>query len=167
MTLEKTSRLGTKTIRYVIVLVLLIAIGGSATYAAMSDTSIHGLTVRFYNNVSRTCVNATTTPVLTFNLYDVVVYSATSLETYLSHVHFTLSADGNLVGTISAPDSKFGPGQSFSYYLTFSNATLDPHSQPLKSYISLVITALVSAGLYSSTTTASDTELVTFPSPAC
>jgi hypothetical protein len=167
MTPEKTSRLATKTIRYAVVLVLLIAIGGSATYAAMSDTSIHGLTVGFYNNVSRTCVNASTAPVLTFNFYDVVVYSTASLETYLSHVRFTLSTDGNLVGTITAPDSKFGPGQSFSYYLTFSNATLDPHSQPLKSYISLAITTLVSAGLYSSTTTASDTELVTFPGSPC
>ena len=165
MTSEKTARLRTKAIQYVIILVLVIAIAGSATYAVMSDTSIHGLTVRFYN-VSRYCPNSTT-PVLTFNFSQVVVYSSASLETSLSHVQFTMSADGVLVGSVSAQDSKFGPGQSVSYSLTFSNATLDPHSQPLKSNISLGITALVGAGLYSSTTTASDSELVTFSGPPC
>jgi hypothetical protein len=166
MTPDKTDKLGTKTIRYAVVLLLLIAIAGSATYAIMSDTSIHGLTVRFYN-VSRACTNLTTTPVITFSFNQVVVYSTASLETSLSHVQFTMSADGVLVGGVNAQDSKFGPGQSALYSLTFSNATLDPHSQPLKSNIVLGITALVSAGLYSSTTTASDTEVVTFSGPPC
>ena len=163
MTRENIAKFGTKTVRYITVLVILIIIVGSATYAVMSDTSIHGLTVRFYNNVSRYCTNST----LTFNFSQVVVYSTTSLETSLSRVHFTMAADGLLVGTVSAQDSKFGPGQSVSYPLTFSNATIDPHSQPLKSQIVLGITALVSAGLYSSTTTASDSELVTFSGPPC
>ena len=165
MTPDKTTRLGTKTIQYAIILVLVIAIAGSATYAVMSDTSIHGLTVRFYN-VSRYCTNSTT-PVLTFSFNQVVVYSSASLETSLSHVHFTMSADGILVGSTSAQDSKFGPGQSVSYSPIINNATLDPHSQPLKSNIFLGITALVNAGLYSSTTTASDSELVTFSGPPC
>ena len=165
MTPEKTGRLGTKTIRYAVIPVLLIAIAGSVTYAVMSDTSIHGLTVRFYN-VSRYCPNSNT-GVLTFNFSQVVVYSSASLETSLSHVHFTMSADGVLVGSVSAQDSKFGPGQSVAYSLIFSNATLDPHSQPLKSNIFLGITALVSAGLYSSMTTASDSELMTFSGPPC
>jgi len=164
MTPEKTNRLGTKTIQYAIILVLVIAIAGSATYV-MSDTSIHGLTVRFYN-VSRYCPNSTTA-VLTFSFNQVVVYSSASLETSLSHVRFTMSADGILVGTTSAQDSKFGPGQSVSYSLIISNATLDPHSQPLKSNIFLGITALVNAGMYSSTTTASDSEVVTFSGPPC
>ena len=164
MTPEKTARLGTKAIQYVIILVLVIAIAGSATYAVMSDTSIHGLTVRFYN-VSRYC--NPTTAVLTFNFSQVVVYSSASLETSLSHVQFTMSADGVLVGSVSAQDSKFGPGQSVSYSLTFTNTTLDPHSQPIKSNIFLGITALVGAGLYRSTTTASDSELVTFSGPPC
>jgi hypothetical protein len=163
MTRENASRFGTKTLRYIMALVILIVIAGSATYAVMSDTSIHGLTVRFYNNVSRYCTNST----LTFNFHQVVVYSTTSLETSLSHVQFTMSADGVVVGTASAQDSKFGPGQSAGYPLTFSNATIDPHSQPLKSQIALGITALVSAGLYSSTITASDSELVTFSSLPC
>jgi len=163
MTRESIAKFGTKTLRYIIVLVILVVIAGSATYAVMSDTSIHGLTVRFYNNVSRYCTNST----LTFNFNQVVVYSTASLETSLSHVHFTMSADGVLVGTVSAQDAKFGPGQSVSYPLTFTNATIDPHSQPLKSQIALGITALVSAGLYSSTITASDSELVTFSSLLC
>ena len=165
MTPEKTARLGTKAIQYVIILVLVIAIAGSATYAVMSDTSIHGLTVKFYN-VSRYCTTSTTA-VLAFNFSQVVVYSSTSLETSLSHVHFTMSVDGVLVGSVSAQDSKFGPGQSVSYSVTFSNTTLDPHSQPLKSNIILGITALVGAGLYSSTTTASDSELITFSGTPC
>jgi len=163
MNRENVASFGTKTVRYIIVLVILIVIAGSATYAVMSDTSIHGLTVRFYNNVSRYCTNST----LTFNFNQVVVYSSASLETSLSHVHFAMSADGVLVGTVSAQDSKFGPGQSVSYSLTFSNATLDPHAQPLKSQIALGITASVSAGFYSSTITASDSELVTFSSLPC
>jgi hypothetical protein len=163
MTRENIVRFGTKTVRYIIILLILIVIAGSATYAIMSDTSIHGLTVRFYNNVSRYCTNST----LTFNFNQVVVYSTASLETSLSHVHFTMSADGVLVGTVSAQDSKFAPGQSVAYPLTFSNATIDPHSQPLKSQIAVGITALVSAGLYSSTITASDSELVTFSSLLC
>ena len=166
MTPTKAARLGSKTIRYLVVLVLLVAIGGSATYAAMSDTSIHGLTVRFYN-VTRSCSGPTSAPVLTFNLNQVVVYSTASLETSLSHVQFTMSADGVWVGGVSAQDSKFGPGQSVSYPVTFTNSTLDPRSQPLKSNIFLGITALVSAGLYSSTTTASDSELVAFSGPPC
>jgi hypothetical protein len=165
MASEKIARLATRTIRYAVLLVILIAIAGSATYAVMSDTSIHGLTVRFYN-VSRSC-NGSTTAVLTFNFNQVVVYSTASLGTSLTQVHFTMSADGVLVGTVNSPDSKFGPGQSVSYSLTFSNATLDPHSQTLKSNILLGITALVSAGLYSTTTTASDSELVTFSGPPC
>jgi len=163
MTRENIARFGTKTVRYITVLVILVVIVGSATYAVMSDTSIHGLTVRFYNNVSRYCTNST----LTFSFSQVVVYSTTSLETSLSHVHFTMAADGLLVGTVSAQDSKFGPSQSVSYSLIFTNTTLDPHSQPLKSQIALGITALVSAGLYSSTITASDSELVTFSSLRC
>ncbi|HEX9613817.1 MAG TPA: hypothetical protein VGA05_09400, partial [Candidatus Bathyarchaeia archaeon] len=98
MNRENVARFGTKTVRYIIVLVILIVIAGSATYAVMSDTSIHGLTVRFYNNVSRYCTNST----LIFNFNQVVVYSSASLETSLSHVHFAMSADGVLVGTVSA-----------------------------------------------------------------
>lgn len=159
--------LGTKTVRYTIAIVILVVISGSATYAVMSDTSIHGLTVKFYNNVSRYCTNPTATPVLTFNFNQVIVYSTTSLETSLSHVHFTMSTDGVLVGTVSVQDSKFGQGQSVSYSLIFTNATLDPHSQPLKSQITLGITAVVSAGIYGSAITASDSELETFSSLPC
>jgi hypothetical protein len=166
MTPAKPAALGSKTIRYVLALVLLVAIGGSATYAFMSDTSIHGLTVRFYN-VTRSCAGTTSAPVLTFDFNQIVVYSTASLETSLSHVHFAVSADGVLVGSVNSQDSRFGSGQSVSYSLTFSNSTLDPHSQPLKSNIYLGITALVGAGLYSSTTTASDSELVTFSGPPC
>ncbi len=166
MNRENTAKFGAKTVRYIIVLVILVGIAGSATYAVMSDTSIHGLTVRFYN-VTRSCSGPTSAPVLTFTFNQVVVYSTTSLETSLSHVHFTMSADGILIGDVGVQDSKFSPAQSALYSPIFNNSTLDPHSQPLKSQIVLGITALVSAGLYSSTTTASDSELVTFSGPPC
>jgi hypothetical protein len=163
---KRAARLAKKTTQYLVVLVLLVAIAGSATYALMSDTSIRGLTVRFYN-VTRYCTGPVSAPVLSFNFSQVVVYSTASLETSLSHVQFTMSADGTQIGGRSAQDSKFGPGQSVAYSLTFTNSTLDPHSQPLKSNIFLAVTALVSAGLYSSTTTASDSEQVTFSGPPC
>src|SRR5689334_21795192 len=98
MNSEKTAaRLAKKTTQYLVVLVLIVAIAGSATFALMSDTSIRGLTVRFYN-VTRSCTGSTSAPVLAFNFSQVVVYSTASLETSLSHVQFTLSADGILVG---------------------------------------------------------------------
>src|SRR5438309_8120395 len=91
MTPEKSTRLGTKTIQYLIILVLVIAIAGSATYAVMSDTSIHGLTVKFYN-VSRYCTTSTTA-VLAFNFTQEEVSTIAYLQTSLSHVHSTMSVN--------------------------------------------------------------------------
>src|SRR5207247_11200311 len=71
------------------------------------------------------------------------------------------------VGTVTAPDQTFSPGQSASYTPTFSNAALDPGSQPLSQQIVVVVNAQVSAGLYNSQASASYSELVHFPSQAC
>lgn len=163
----KTGRLGERTLQYVAVVVLLVALVGSATYAIMSDTSIHGLTVKYFD-VSRYCTPQTGSPqALAFKFTNAIVYSSNSLETSLSHVTFAMAADGVHVGTFSGADSKFGPGQSVSYTLTFSNSTIDSHSQPMSSQILLSVTAQVSAGLYTATTTASDSQLVTFSGPPC
>src|SRR5213594_3408778 len=75
--------------------------------------------------------------------------------------------NGVPVGTVAAPDQTFSPGQSASYTPTFSNAALDPGSQPLSQQIAVVVNAQVSAGLYNSQASASYSELVHFPSQAC
>jgi hypothetical protein len=151
---------------YALVIVLLLAFAGVATYAALSDNSIHGLAVRFYN-VSWSCAGGTTGP-LTFTFGSIVVYSSTSIPTSLSHVVFSMSTNGFTVGNITAAGSSFGPGQSSSYpSLTFANPALDPTSQPVMSLIALTVNAQVSAGFYSSETSASFSQTVHFPSQAC
>ena len=167
MTAEKTSRFGQRMVQYIVMMILLIAIASSATYAVMSDTSIRGLTVKFYD-VSRYCAPSTDSlEVLTFNFTHVIVYSSASLEVSLSHVTFAMASDGAPIGTFSGLDAKFGPGQSVSYTPIFRNFNIDPHSQPSSSRIVLSVTAQVSAGLYSTTTTSSDSALVRFPGPLC
>src|SRR5213594_1824585 len=91
MTETKGGLLG-RISRYSLVIILLLAFTGLATFAVMSDTSIHGLTVRFYN-VSWTCASNSTNinPVLTFEFGSVIVYSSASLPTSLSHVTFAMS----------------------------------------------------------------------------
>src|SRR5437667_2853517 len=164
MTETKGGLLG-RISRYSLVIIRLLAFTGLATFAVMSDTSIHGLTVRFYN-VSWTCASNSTNinPVLTFEFGSVIVYSSASLPTSLSHVTFAMSTNGFPVGTVTAPDQTFSPGQSASYAPTFSNAALDPGSQPLSQQIAVVVNAQVSAGLYNSQAAASYSELVHFPS---
>jgi hypothetical protein len=151
---------------YALVIVLLLAFAGVATYAVLSDNSIHGLTVRFYN-VSWSCAGGTTGP-LTFTFGSVVTYSSTSLPTSISHVVFSMSTNGFTVGNVTAGSSSFGPGQSSSYPgLTFTNPALDPASQPSMSLIALTINAQVSAGFYTSDASASFSQTVHFPSQAC
>jgi hypothetical protein len=164
---EAKSGLVGRISRYAIVIVLLLVIAGLGTFAVLSDNSIHGLTVRFYN-VSWSCPASPPDPnsVLTFKFGNVVVYSSNSLATSLSHVSFSMSTNGVTVGTTQTPDASFGPGQSASYStLTFSNPGLNPAAQPLSSQLVLTINAQVSAGLYSSQASASDSDLVHFSSP--
>jgi hypothetical protein len=151
---------------YFLVIILLLAFAGIATFAVLSDNSIHGLTVRFYN-VTWACTGSSSNPTLTFTFNSVVVYSSASLPTSLSQVSFSMSTNGLPIGAQNAPDASFGPGQSASYTLTFGNSSISPASQPLTSQIVLVINARVSAGLYSSQASASDSETVHFPSQAC
>src|SRR6059058_6203380 len=94
MTETKRGLLG-RISRYSLVIILLIAFTGLAAFAVMSDTSIHGLTVRFYN-VSWTCASNSTNinHVLTFEFGSVIVYSSASLPTSLSHVTFAMSTNG-------------------------------------------------------------------------
>ena len=153
---------------YSLIMIVLLAFAGLATFAVLSDNSIHGLTVKFYN-VTWACTSNSTSPnpLLVYTFSNVVVYSSSSLPTSLSSVVFSMSTNGVEGGTTNGPDASFGPGQSARYTLTFTNPAINPQSQPLTSQIGLTINARVSAGLYSSQASASDSELVSFPSQAC
>lgn len=157
-----------KNYRALVVIVLLIAFTAFTVYDVMSDSSIHGLTVRMYN-VSRFCTLDPTSSakVVTLTIKNAVVWSATSLETSLTHVNFTLSADGFEVGMVRGNDASFGLGQSTPYSLTFKNPTIDPRSLPASSHLVLTVTALVSVGIFSSWVTASDSEVVNLAGQTC
>jgi hypothetical protein len=147
----------------ILVIVILIVFSGSAVYAVMSDVSIHGLTVKTYG-VSRSCASS---QLITFSISNAVVWSTASLRTSLTHVTFILNVDGASVGSSIGADTSFGPGQSVTYSLTFRNATVDPHSLPASSHLTLSITALATAGLYSSYVTSSDSQTEAFGAQSC
>ena len=163
---QKNPRASLRSPKSILIVVLLIAFAGVTTFAIMSDNSVHGLTVRF-SYVSRFCNTTGTQPVLTYLTHPVIVYSSNSLETTISHVTFAMSVGGMQIGTITAGDASFGPGQSYSYFLEFRNSTLDPRAQPLNSQVVLTINAQVSAGLLTSRVSSSDTETITFSSQNC
>lgn len=155
--------------RYFLAIILLIAFAGLATYAALSDTSIHGLTIRFYD-VTWSCSSIDANhpnPILIYKFGNVITYSSNSLSTALSRVTFSMSKNGVLVGTAPAPDTSFGAGESSSYTLTFNSTGVDPHSQPLVQSITLTISAQAAAGLYSSQSSASDSQTVRFAALPC
>jgi hypothetical protein len=156
--------LAAKLSSYALVIILLLGFAGVATYAVLSDNSIHGLTVKFYN-VSWSCASGSTGATYTFE--SVVVYSSASLPTSLSHVLFLMSTNGVEVGNVTAQDSSFSAGQSASYTLTFTNSALDPTSQPTAPLIGLTIDAYVAAGIYGTDASSSYSEIVHLPSLAC
>ena len=152
--------------RYGIVLALVVAFVGVGTYAVSSDTSIHGLTVRFYN-VSWSCGNSPTNPILTITFGSVVVYSSSSLTTYISRPVFSLALNGLTLGNVTGSDKSFGPGQSASYGFSIEAPTLNPHSQLLSPVIGIAINTQIAAGLYSAAESASFSEIVQFSSQPC
>jgi len=152
--------------KFILAIILILAYTVGAAYGVMSDTSVRGLTVKIFN-VSRYC---TTSPgslkTLNYNLRG-SIWSTSSIQTSLSHLSFTLSVDGTVVGTSSLSDSSFGPGQGVPFNLTFTHPTLNPTVLPLSSRLVLTVTATVAAGLYSATEAASDSSLQTFSSAGC
>jgi hypothetical protein len=156
--------LAAKLSSYALVIILLLAFVGVATFAVLSDNSIHGLTVRFYN-VSWSCASGSTG--ITYTFGSVVVYSSASLPTSLSHVLFLMSTNGVEVGNATGQDSSFGAGQSASYTPTFTNSALDPASQPTTSLIALTIDAHIAAGIYGADASASYSEIVHLQSLGC
>ncbi len=153
--------------KFIVAIVLILGYSAAAAYGVMSDTSIRGLTVKVFD-VSRYCTTNTSTTLKTLN-YNVrgSIWSASSIQTSLSHMIFTLSVDGSVIGTNSQGDSSFGPGQSVPFNLTFTNPTLNPTMLPLSSKLVLSLSATVAAGLYSATEATSDSSLQTFASNGC
>src|SRR6267143_1583964 len=153
--------------KFIVAIILILAYSASAAYGIMSDTSVRGLTVKMFN-VSRYCTANQSTSLKTLN-YNVrgSIWSTSSIQTSLSHMTFTLSVDGLVIGTGSQSDTSFGPGQSVAFNLTFTHPTLNPTILPLSSKLVLTLGATVAAGLYSATEVASDNNLQTFTSTGC
>ena len=155
--------------KFIVAIVLVLGYSVVAAYGVMSDTSIRGLTVKIFN-VSRYCVTQSNSlESLNYNVKG-AIWSASSIQTSLSHMTFTLSVDGLVIGTGSQNDASFGPGQSVAFNLTFTHPTLNPTTQtilPLSSRLVLTLSATVAAGLYSASEAASDNTLETFTSTGC
>ena len=148
-------------------IVLIVAYAAPATYGVMSDTSARGLTVRMYT-VSRSCSSSSPSSAQTLS-YSIggAVWSSASLPTNLTHMSFTLSVDGSVIGTATGSDSSFGPGQSTTFNVSFTNPTLNPTTLPKTSQLVLDLTATVGSGLYNSKQVASDSILQSFGSTQC
>jgi hypothetical protein len=153
--------------RLILAIVLIIAYAAGATYGVMSDTSARGLTVKMYT-ISRNCstVPADSVKTLSYSIGG-SIWSSSSLPTNLTHLSFTLSVDGSVIGTATGSDSSFGPGQSAAFNLPFTNPTLNPTTLPKSSQFVLDLTATVASGLYSSTESASDSNLQSFGTTGC
>jgi hypothetical protein len=153
--------------KFIVAIVLIIGYSTAAAYGVMSDTSIRGLTLKMFD-VSRYCTTNPSTTLKTLN-YNVrgSIWSTSSIQTSLSHLTFTLSVDGSIIGTNSQGDSSFGAGQGVAFNLVFTHPTLNPTTLPLSSRLVLTVSATVAAGLYSANEAASDSTLQTFSSTGC
>jgi hypothetical protein len=156
--------------KFIVAIVLILGYSAAAAYGVMSDTSIRGLTVKMFN-VSRYCTTQSSSlKTLSYNIRG-SIWSTSSIQTSLSHLSFTLSVDGLIVGTNPQGDSSFGPGQGVSFNLTFTHPTLNPTPNPtmlpLSSRLVLTLSATVAAGLYSAAEAASDSTVQSFASGGC
>ena len=148
-------------------IVLILAYAAPATYGVMSDTSARGLTVKMYT-VSRSCSSSSPNSAQTLS-YSIggAVWSSSSLLTSMTHVSFTLSVDGSQIETATGSDSSFGPGQSTTFNLSFTNPTLNPTTLPMTSRLVLDLAATVDSGLYNSKQVASDSLVQSFGTSRC
>src|SRR3989475_9462030 len=152
--------------KFIVAVVLVLGYSAAAAYGVMSDTSVRGLTVKMFN-VSRYCTaQSSSLRTLDYNVRG-EIWSASSIQTSLSHVSFTLSVDGSVMGTATQSDTSFGPGQSVSFDLTFTNPTLNPTMLPLSSKLVLSLSATVAAGPFNSNSATSDSTIQTFASNGC
>ncbi|TMI56075.1 hypothetical protein E6H18_08175 [Candidatus Bathyarchaeota archaeon] len=152
--------------KFIVAIVLILGYSAAAAYGVMSDTSIRGLTAKTFS-VSRYCTTQSSSlKTLNYNVRG-AIWTASSIQTSLSHLTFALSVDGSAIGTNSQGDSSFAPGQSVPFNLVFTHPTLNPTTLPLSSRLVLTVSATVAAGLYSANEAASDSTLQTFSSPGC
>src|SRR2546422_4753162 len=134
--------------KFIVAIVLILGYSAAAAYGVMSDTSIRGLTVKMFN-VSRYCTTQSSSlRTLSYNVRG-AMWSASSVQTSLSHITFSLSVDGLLIGTATQGDTSFGPGQSVPFNLTLIHPTLNPTMLPLSSKLVLSLGATVAAGVVS------------------
>jgi len=146
--------------KFIVAIILILGYSAAAAYGVMSDTSIRGLTVKMFN-VSRYCTTQSSSlRTLNYNVRG-AIWSASSVQTSLSHITFSLSVDGLLIGTATRGDTSFGPGQSVPFNLTLTHPTLNPTK------LVLSLGATVAAGLYSATEAASDSTTQAFTSAGC
>src|SRR3989442_6346209 len=108
--------------KFIVAIVLILAYSASAAYGVMSDTSIRGLTVKIFN-VSRYRTTNQSLKTLNCNVRG-SIWSTSSLQTILSHMTFTLSVDGSVIGTDLQTDTTFGPRLIRAFTVTFSRSTL-------------------------------------------
>src|SRR2546428_8723591 len=80
--------------KFIVAIVLILGYSAGAAYGVMGDMSIRGLTVKMFS-VSRYCQTnlSTSLKTLDFNVRG-SIWSASSIQTSLSHMIFTLSVDG-------------------------------------------------------------------------
>jgi hypothetical protein len=155
-----------RNIRVIVILALVVVFLVTVSYEVMSDTSVHGLTVKtFY--VSRYCTSSPAQGgIVTFYVV-ASVWSSSSLHTSISQVSFSLSADGLKVSSLNETNASWDPGKGTSYQLTFVNAGLSPFSLPAASNLVLSLTAQVSAGLSNAQITTSDSSSQNFGNTSC
>jgi len=152
--------------KFIVAIVLTITFLAVATYAIMSDTSVRGLTVKMYS-VSRYCASTSGTgKTLNFNIQG-KLWSASSLQTTVSHGVLTLSVDGSSVGTAPQADKSFSAGQSVPFNVNFTQQSLNPTNLPLQSRLVLTLSATVAAGLYSVSETSADDLVQNFGTSTC
>lgn len=156
-----------KNIRVLLVLALVVVYAGATAYYVMSDTSVRGLTVKMFS-LSRFCTedSGIADRIVTYNVAG-SVWSSHSLRTSISNLQFTLAVDGVRVETVNGENVSFDPGNGSSFFLTFKDPTVDPRSLSSSQNVVLSLTALVSAGIASSTLTRSDSLLQDFGTTSC
>ena len=156
-----------KNTRVLLVLALVVVYAGATAYYVMSDTSVRGLTVKMFS-LSRFCTedSGIADRIVTYNVAG-SIWSSHSLRTSISNLQFTLAVDGVRVETVNGENVSFDPGNGSSFLLTFKDPTVDPRSLSSSQNVVLSLTALVSAGIASSTLTRSDSLLQDFGTTSC
>ena len=156
-----------KNTRVLLVLVLVVVYAGATAYYVMSDTSVRGLTVKMFF-LSRFCTedSGIAARIVTYNVAG-SIWSTHSLRTSISNAQFTLVVDGVRVETVNGENVSFDPGNGSSFLLTFKDPSVDPRSLPSSPKVVLSLTAMVSAGIASSTLTRSDSLLQDLGTTSC